>query len=199
MPENNATTLVDLDEQNLSEVRFGRNRFLRGMGVALFGLVTGMMIEPEEAEAAPYPCYGYRRCRCCRGYNCCGRGCRNYYSCGGRQCWTVRRACQQEVLRLLRLLRLDEERVTVHLQRLPGQAMLLTPDRLEGAGSRLGGRHPYRHSRPPIRPGKLGLRLAPSLGGCGGGRATNASVRPQRGLRDRKFRRASGPDGVILA
>jgi hypothetical protein len=44
---------ADLDEGQLSQVRFGRRRFLRTMGLALFGLTTGMVAVQGEAAAVP--------------------------------------------------------------------------------------------------------------------------------------------------
>ena len=60
-----------LGDEHLSEIRFGRSRFLRNAGLALFGLAAGMVAAPpQEAEAAPPGCYGYRTCRSCRGSVC---------------------------------------------------------------------------------------------------------------------------------
>lgn len=43
---------VDLEQGPISEVRFGRSRFLRTLGTALFGFAAAMVASPEEAEAA---------------------------------------------------------------------------------------------------------------------------------------------------
>ena len=60
-----------LGDEHLSEIRFGRSRFLRNAGLALFGLAAGVFAAPpQEAEAAPPGCYGYRTCRSCRGSVC---------------------------------------------------------------------------------------------------------------------------------
>ena len=60
-----------LGDEHLSEIRFGRSRFLRNAGLALFGLAAGVFAAPpQEAEAAPAGCYGYRTCRTCRGSFC---------------------------------------------------------------------------------------------------------------------------------
>src|ERR671912_552179 len=60
-----------LGDEHLSESRFGRSRFLRNAGLALFGLAAGVFAAPpQEAEAAPPGCYGYRTCRTCRGSDC---------------------------------------------------------------------------------------------------------------------------------
>ena len=43
-----------LGDEHLSEIRFGRSRFLRNAGLALFGLAAGVFAAPpQEAEAAP--------------------------------------------------------------------------------------------------------------------------------------------------
>lgn len=88
MPED-VKSLVDLDDEHLSRVRFGRSRFLRILGVGLFGLATGMVAAPELAEAAPtpYPCSGAPGCNNCRGARC--ANCSRAYTCGGSQCWTT--------------------------------------------------------------------------------------------------------------
>ena len=81
----------DFGEEQLSQVRFGRSRFLRNAGLVLFGLATGLVATPREAEAnhqsAPSPCQGYPRCHHCRGSRCTSRVCRPIYTCGGNQCW----------------------------------------------------------------------------------------------------------------
>ena len=60
-----------LGDEHLSEIRFGRSRFLRNAGLARFGLAAGAFAAPpQEAEAAPPGCYGYRTCRTCRGSFC---------------------------------------------------------------------------------------------------------------------------------
>ena len=96
MPPEDVRRLVDieagLDEGQLSQVRFGRRRFLRTMSLALFGVATGMVSMSQQAEArrAPGGCTGARGCNCCSNGSCCETGCsdaRTY--CGGVQCWTV--------------------------------------------------------------------------------------------------------------
>ena len=86
--------LVDGEEQQLAQIPFGRNRFLRMMGAALFGLATTMVM-PRNALAhgtsVPYPCYGFNRCSCCSNGNCCG-GCTDLTdTCteGDGHCWLV--------------------------------------------------------------------------------------------------------------
>lgn len=60
-----------LGDEHLSEIRFGRSRFLRNAGLALFGLAAGVFAAPPpEAEAAPAGCSGYQTCRTCRGALC---------------------------------------------------------------------------------------------------------------------------------
>ena len=88
----NTRRSVDLDEHDLAKVPFGRNRFLRALGIALFGL-TVQSILPQTVAAAPYPCFGYPTCSCCSGHNCCASGCcavTGHSHCpGGGQCWYV--------------------------------------------------------------------------------------------------------------
>ena len=84
-----------LGEEHLSEVRFGRSRFLRNAGLALFGLAAGVVgLPPEEAEAAPPGCYGYPKCRSCKGRTCLRCRRRLFTHCppaGERnQCWRSR-------------------------------------------------------------------------------------------------------------
>jgi len=60
-----------LGDEHLSEIRFGRSRFLRNAGLALFGLAAGVFAAPpQDAEAAPAGCSGYQTCRTCRGSFC---------------------------------------------------------------------------------------------------------------------------------
>jgi hypothetical protein len=42
-----------LNEQDLSQVRFGRSRFLRVLSLGLFGLATGLVADPQSAYAEP--------------------------------------------------------------------------------------------------------------------------------------------------
>ena len=45
---------AEIDDEQLSNVRFGRSNFLRNAGLALFGLSAGLFaIPPREAAAAP--------------------------------------------------------------------------------------------------------------------------------------------------
>ena len=82
---------ADFGEEQLSQVRFGRSRFLRNAGLALFGLAAGLGAAPREAAAdhrrAPSPCGGYPRCHRCRGSRCTSSVCRRIYTCGGNHCW----------------------------------------------------------------------------------------------------------------
>jgi hypothetical protein len=72
MPEEDVRRLVDieadLDDGLLSQVPFGRRRFLRTLGLALFGVATGMVASQQAAGAAPTPspCWGYPRCPQCK-------------------------------------------------------------------------------------------------------------------------------------
>jgi hypothetical protein len=100
MPEEDVRRLVDieadLDDGLLSQVPFGRRRFLRTLGLALFGVATGMVASQQAAGAAPTPspCYGFPRCPQCKK-----RGSRIVcthpkcgptagYCPGGTGCWT---------------------------------------------------------------------------------------------------------------
>lgn len=90
-------TTADRDvslRENGAFARLERNRFLQVMGAGLFGFATQMVLRTAPAEAThvgtPYGCYGYPRCHCCSGVNCCG-DC--HYHSGGLgcesqgQCW----------------------------------------------------------------------------------------------------------------
>ena len=82
-----------LGDEHLSEVRFGRSRFLRKAGLALFGLAAGVFAIPQEAEAAPPGCYGYPTCGTCSGAFCARCRRRLYTHCpgaGANQCWRSR-------------------------------------------------------------------------------------------------------------
>jgi len=85
-----------LDDEHLSEVRFGRSRFLRNAGLALFGLAAGVFAAPpREAEGAPPGCRGGFTCYTCRGAYC--RRCLRpaYGHCpSGYQCWRTRIGCR---------------------------------------------------------------------------------------------------------
>ena len=84
-----------IDEEQLSKVRFGRSRFLRNAGLALFGLAAGVFAAPpQEAEAAPPGCTGAAECGSCRGSYC--RRCRRktHTHCGGNHCWRIRIGCR---------------------------------------------------------------------------------------------------------
>jgi hypothetical protein len=97
MPLNNtkvAELEAEIDDEQLSKVRFGRSRFLRNASLALFGLVAGVATAQEEAQAAPPGCYGAITCRHCRGAKCRGCSRRATSTCGGGHCWRVRRGCR---------------------------------------------------------------------------------------------------------
>jgi hypothetical protein len=85
---------AEIDDRHLSQVRFGRSRFLRTAGLALFGFATGLVAAPpEEAEAASVPrgCHGQTGCNCCNGCTCCENGCskptRVTCRASGGTCW----------------------------------------------------------------------------------------------------------------
>jgi hypothetical protein len=87
---------AQIDDEQLSKVRFGRSRFLRDAGLALFGLTAGMFAMSagaDEADAAPPGCSGAPTCRSCRGATC-RRCARRAHTCGGRHCWRIRRGCR---------------------------------------------------------------------------------------------------------
>ena len=83
-----------LSDEQLGGVRFGRSRFLRNAGLALFGAATGLLVAEREAEArhrpAPAGCSGYRACHTCTSGCGCRRCRRRAYTCGGNQCWRTR-------------------------------------------------------------------------------------------------------------
>lgn len=88
-----ARQMVDLDDGHLSKVRFGRNRFLRMLGVGLFGLSTGMIFS-REAQAdhvwARPPCHSAVMCHKCKGAKCTAASCSPVGGCEGNpnsQCW----------------------------------------------------------------------------------------------------------------
>jgi hypothetical protein len=84
--------LVDFDERELAQVPLGRNRFLRTLGIALFGLAAHMMTPKTVYAAAPPGCNGPSTCSSCPGqcpttayckpytYNC-------WYVCYNFQTW----------------------------------------------------------------------------------------------------------------
>lgn len=90
-----AALVEDLDEQQLSRIGFGRNRFLKVAGGALFGLVAHQLIAAEPAYAATCgnssPCGPSPLCCCCSGNTCCSGGCHQRVGeCpSGGQCWNV--------------------------------------------------------------------------------------------------------------
>lgn len=81
-----------LDDRQLSQVRFGRSRFLRTASLALFGLATGLVAVSREAGAAPTPrlCHGAPGCEACDGSECITPGCTPINTCGGNHCWRVK-------------------------------------------------------------------------------------------------------------
>jgi hypothetical protein len=96
MPPEDVRRLVDieadLDEGRLSQVWFGRRQFLRTLGLALFGLATGMVAMPPEAQARPTPehCFGAPGCPNCDSEGRCRhKKCTVANTCWGDSCWTV--------------------------------------------------------------------------------------------------------------
>jgi hypothetical protein len=86
---------AEIDDEQLSKVRFGRSRFLRDASLALFGLTAGVFaIAPDKAEAAPPGCFGAITCPHCRGARCRGCARRANHSCAGDHCWRIRRGCR---------------------------------------------------------------------------------------------------------
>ena len=86
---------AEIDDEQLSNVRFGRSNFLRNAGLALFGLSVGLFATPEEASAAPpRGCSGAPECGSCRHARC--RHCRRKatHTCGGNHCWRIRLGCR---------------------------------------------------------------------------------------------------------
>ena len=86
---------ADLDERYISQVRFGRSRFLRTAGLALFALATGLVAE-SEAQAAPTPegCRNAPGCDKCEGSKCTLSGCTKAYTCRDHHCWRTRVGCK---------------------------------------------------------------------------------------------------------
>jgi hypothetical protein len=66
------------DDRDMGDVRFARNRALKLLGAALFGLATSAAMRQDIAAAyhkkAP-PCGPSGRCHCCSGTSCCSSGC----------------------------------------------------------------------------------------------------------------------------
>lgn len=82
-----------LDDVDLDNVRFGRNRALRLLGAGLFGLATQWALRAEPASARhqgpPPPCFGFQRCHHCF-YESCSQYCSWYphsHCPSGVQCW----------------------------------------------------------------------------------------------------------------
>jgi hypothetical protein len=81
-------------EAGLDRVRFGRSRFLAGVGGSLFGAMATYFGKTELAWGLcgdVYPCGGFEKCCCCSGTACCQAGCHQPPSptCGGFSpyCW----------------------------------------------------------------------------------------------------------------
>lgn len=107
MPDNELRRLVDADEVEQKAIRFGRSRFLKLAGGALFAFAASAMIpNTVSAAVAPYPCYGAPSCHVCCG---CGGGCRKAYTCGGQSLLV-----QTRERYYLQMLRLVQERQPLH-------------------------------------------------------------------------------------
>jgi hypothetical protein len=97
MPPEDVRRLVDieadLDEGLLSQVRFGRRRFLRNLGLALFGVTTGAILATQEAAEARKIRGGCNRaptCKSCNNGTCSSPGCEPAGSDGNPGCcWTA--------------------------------------------------------------------------------------------------------------
>jgi hypothetical protein len=86
----------DIDEEQLSRVRFGRSRFLRGLSVGLMGLATGLLAEPPRRAygQTTLSCGSLPRCTSCDDSTgrCTARNCtKSNSTCGTRgrtgNCW----------------------------------------------------------------------------------------------------------------
>jgi hypothetical protein len=80
----------------LDRVKFGRNRFLAGVGGSLFGAMATYFAKTELAWGLcgdVSPCVGAEKCCCCSGTECCQAGCHHpgWTSCGGFSpyCWNT--------------------------------------------------------------------------------------------------------------
>src|ERR687890_128219 len=85
---------AEIDDEQLSKVRFGRSGFLRDASLALFGITAGVFAAPRHAEAAPPGCQGARTCGRCSGAKCLSCRRRATSTCGGRHCWRIRIGCR---------------------------------------------------------------------------------------------------------
>jgi hypothetical protein len=69
-----SSDIMELDATQLEDVRFGRNRVLKALGTAFFGLVAHRLVTAAPAEAQhntpPGPCFGFPRCHYCYGDTC---------------------------------------------------------------------------------------------------------------------------------
>ena len=86
---------AEIDDEQLSKVRFGRSSFLRNASLALFGLTAATFVTPlQDAEAAPPGCQGAPTCRRCRGGTCLSCRRRANHTCAGGHCWRTRIGCR---------------------------------------------------------------------------------------------------------
>jgi hypothetical protein len=64
----------DFSSDELGKVRFGRSRFLSGLGAMLFGYTTALLVRADPALAQhlaiPWPCEGFGECHYCNGSLC---------------------------------------------------------------------------------------------------------------------------------
>jgi hypothetical protein len=88
---------VETEVDDLKDVPFGRNRFLKWLGGGVLAASVGLATRAIPADAyhgsPPACCFGYGVCHCCNGRYCCnvGTDChRHSFSLGcpgGEQCW----------------------------------------------------------------------------------------------------------------
>ncbi len=80
--------VVDVEDQYVREIPFGRNLLLRAAGIALFGAAIAAAV-PKAVRAQPFPCFGRPECSCCSGDVCCASGCSPLVGIcpSGLQCW----------------------------------------------------------------------------------------------------------------
>lgn len=99
---NNISQIVDTKDEQLENVPFGKNKFLRAIGATLFGLTAQAMmggVQKAKANHLPtsWPCYGFNSCHNCPSAGNCSvintvgtGGCKSIYGPGytsGWNCW----------------------------------------------------------------------------------------------------------------
>jgi hypothetical protein len=93
-PDDFDVPVEGIGEDQLGEVAFGRNRFLRRLAATVFTLVSASVVRASPAYActlsSPPPlCGPSKQCCCCTsGGWCCSADCTNRYECGS-QGWYV--------------------------------------------------------------------------------------------------------------